>query len=207
MWFAGYLVAGALLALLIAGCGGTSDSTPAPDESPGPTPTATPVPYLLPDTPIVAALTSIYKVQEGERSIPSAAELPVVAGSVEARWYQSSGQYVVHYAGLSLDETGPLCPGNSILTVAGFLHLSNAPSGPGGCPNAKGLASAPAGVKLCGTEVLYLTEIPVDVEGILYGTIERYLADGTIIGLTSLAEADGTAAPEIDLSSCSSPDS
>lgn len=168
MRFAGYLVAGVLLVLVSAGCGGTSDSTPAPTEPPEPTPTVAADLFLLPDTPIVAALTSIYKVQEGERSIPSAAELPVVAGSVEARWYQSSGQYVVHYAGLSLDETGPLCPGNSILTDAGFLQLSNAPSGPGGCTNAKGLAPAPAGV---------------------------------IIGLTSLAEADGTAAPEVDLSS------
>ncbi len=113
MRFAGYLVAAALLTLVIAGCGGASDSTPAPTAPPEPTPTATPVPYLLPDTPIVAALTSIYKVQEGERSIPSAAELPVVAGSVEARWYQSGGQYVVHYAGLSLAESGPLSASES----------------------------------------------------------------------------------------------
>ncbi len=213
MRFAVYMLAGVLLVLLIAGCGGTSDSTPAPTDPPAddagettePTPTVAADLFSLPDTPISATLTSTYKVPDPQGSGPSAAELPVAAGSVEARWYQSGGQYVVHYAGLSLDETGPICPGNSIATDSGFLHISNAPTGPGACTGVLGLATAPAGVKLCGAEVLYLTEIPVDVEGTLYGTIERYLADGTIIGLTSMAEPRLALAPEIDLSSCSSP--
>ncbi len=180
----GLLLAGMLFIALIAAC--------ASDEA-----------FSLPDTPISASLTTTYKVPDPQGSgVPSADELPVAAGSVEARWYQSGGKYVVHYQGLSLAESGPLCPGNSISTDSGFLHISNAPTEAGACTGATTLVPPPTGVKLCGELVLYLTDIPVDLAGELFGTIEIYLADGTIIGLTSMATADAAAAPEVDLSSC-----
>ncbi len=75
-------------------------------------------------------------------------------------------------------------------------------SAEGGCEGATTLANAPAGVKICDGKLLYLTEIPVETEGTLYGSVEVFLDDGSIVGVTSQAEADANAAPEIDLSSC-----
>ena len=65
------------------------------------------------------------------------------------------------------------------------------------------LAVPPAGVMICGEDVPYVTEIPAETEGTLYGTIEVFREDGTIIGLTSTAVSDAAAQPEVDLSSCS----
>ena len=176
----GLLLAGMLCIALIAAC--TSDD--------GDTPEA----FSPPDTPISASLTTTYGPSD---------QLPVAAGSVEARWYQSGGKYVVYYQGLSLAESGPLCPGNSIFAEGEFQHISNAPTEAGACTGATTLVPPPTGVKLCGELVLYLTDIPVDLAGDLYGTIEIYLVDGTIVGLTSTATVDAAAAPAIDLSSCS----
>ncbi len=197
-----YLLAGMLFIALIAACtdddgdkdDGSTDATPTAESTDEATATPEEGAFSLPDTTVSASLTTTYGPPD---------ELPVAEGSVEARWYQSGGKYVVHYLGLSLAESGPLCPGNSISTDSGFLHISNAPTEAGACTGANTLVPPPTGVKLCGEQVLYLTDIPADLTGILYGTIEIYLADGTIVGLTSMATADAAAAPEIDLSSCS----
>ncbi len=164
-------------------------------------PTAAPeADFSLPGSTVQALLDRTYNT--GQSEPPSADQLPFPPGTVVASWYQSEGAYVVHYDGLSLAVTGPLCPGNSIQTVAGFEYVSNAPSGAGACSGATTLVGPPTGVLLCGSEVLYLTAIPVSAEGTLYGTVEVYNPDGSIIGLTSLATADGAATPEIDISSC-----
>lgn len=158
--------------------------------------------FSLPDSALAAPLTDTY-----DRSgAPVTDEtLPVPAGSVIARWLQSDGVYVVYYDGLDVSVTGPLCPGNSIETAAGFDFVSNAPTGEGACSTATTLVPPPVGVRLCGDDVLYVTDIPVETEGMLYGTIERFREDGTIIGLTSQVAADIVAAPEVDLSSCETP--
>ncbi len=64
------------------------------------------------------------------------------------------------------------------------------------------IVATPTGVRLCDGEVVYLTAIPIGTEGTLFGTIERYRGDGSIIGLTIMARADSAAAPEVDFSSC-----
>ena len=217
------LLAGILCTVLIAACTGDDDSTPTPEASPAngagdatpttaatqtPTPgatdepAATPGEVALPDTPIAATLDSTYKT--GSVGAPPAPdELPVPVLSVEARWYQSGGRYVVYYDGFSLAQSSPLCPGNSIKTEAGFENISNAPTAEGACTGATTLSDDPAvGVKLCGDQVLYVTEIPADSVGTLNGTIEVYLDDGMIIGVTSRSETSAGAAPEIDLGSC-----
>lgn len=217
------LLAGALFLLLIAACGDDDDdATPTPDGSPtadasDATPTSdasdgtpagdTTLPpsgpagqLLLPVTPVSATLTETYHT--GQDAPPSADQLPIAAGLVQALWYQSGGSYVVYYAGLF--PTGdPTCPGNSISTASGFEHISNAPTAEGACEGATTLADEPAGVKVCDGKLLYLTEIPVETEGTLYGSVEAFLDDGSIVGVTSQVEADAAATPEIDLSSCS----
>ena len=181
---------------------GDADDTPPGDEP-------EPAGFSLPDTFVSAPLTDTYDTALG---VPPADDtLPVPPGSVVARWYQSDGLLVIHYDGLDLAITGPLCPGNSILTITGFEFISNAPTGAGACSTATTVAEPPTGVRLCGDEVLYLTAIPVETEGTLYGTLystlERYREDGSIIGLTSGVNAAGAAsfAPEVDISSCVQP--
>ncbi len=161
--------------------------------------------FSLPESALAVPLTETYDTATPDVS-PADADLPVPSGSVIARWYQSGGLYVVYYDGLDLAVTGPLCPGNSIQTAVGFEFITNAPTGAGACSTATTILQPPAGVQLCGDDVLYVTAIRVATEGKLFGTIEKYREDGTIIGLTSQVTADAAAAPEIDLSSCEIPE-
>ena len=201
------------LGLVAIACGGDSEADPAATSAGGPappTPTTTPAgagppapaSFSLADTPIVASLTITYKVGPAGSMVPTAAELPAPSGSIEARWYQADGRYVVYYSGLDLSASGPLCPGNSIRTTTGFQHITNAPTASGACAGAQNLAGSGEGVRLCGDQVLYATRIPVDLEGDLFGTVERFLPDGTIIGLTSMVRTDRARTPSVDLSPC-----
>ena len=158
--------------------------------------------FTLPDSELTAPLNQTYDTSGAPVTDDT---LPVPTGSVIARWYQSGGLYVVYYDGLDIAVTGPLCPGNSIQTATGFDFVSNAPTGEGACSTATTLVPAPTGVRLCGDDLLYLTAIPVETEGTLYGTIEQFRSDSSIIGLTSQVVADSAAAPEVDLSSCDIP--
>ncbi|MCI0778183.1 MAG: hypothetical protein J4N95_08375 [Chloroflexi bacterium] len=161
--------------------------------------------FSLPESGLAAPLIDTYDTATPDVPPPDA-DLPVPSGSVIARWYQENGLYVVYYDGLDLAISGPLCPGNSIETAAGFEFITNAPAGAGACSTATTILQPPAGVQLCGDDVLYVTAIRVTAEGTLFGTIERFRDDSTIIGLTSQVVADAAAAPEVDLSSCEIPE-
>ena len=133
--------------------------------------------------------------------MPTEEQLPFPANSVTAHWYQSEGFYVVVYG--ALDPALEVCPGNSIQTSAGFVNVSNAPMNGADCSFAPVVAEAPAGVVMCDRLVSYVTLIPADTEGTLFGTIEL-MADGLGVGLTSQAIADPANTPEItrDLIDC-----
>jgi hypothetical protein len=128
------------------------------------------------------------------------ADLPVPPGSVEAHWYRSEGRYVVAYVGLDLSATGPMCPGNSIQTDQGFQFVSNAPTADGACQGFGTLTDDPeVGPIDCQGTVLYVTAIPSDLQGTLYGTLEQLADEGSaLIGLTSTA-ATSPDIPELDL--------
>jgi hypothetical protein len=146
-----------------------------------------------------APLSGAYKVKpNGSRVPPRSNELPVPIGSVEAHWYRSDGVYVIAFTGLDLDETGPLCPGSSIQTDAGFEHVTNAPTKGNACEGATSLASPTAGVRTCGPLVFYITEIPEDTKGDLFASVERYEGRGRIVGVTGVVDADMSKAPQID---------
>jgi hypothetical protein len=117
---------------------------------------------------------------------------------VEANWYRSGGVYLIAFGGLDLEASGPLCPGSSVQTDAGFERVTNSPTEKGACEGAPNLAGADAGVRTCGPLVMYITEIPEDTEGQLYASVERYQKNGRIIGVTGVVDADMSAAPEID---------
>ena len=141
------------LALILSSCSGSSEAdveiveeivateAPAPTDVPPtatPEPTPTEEPVMLPVSMVTAPLGegdfNTYKV-----SLPGKAplefedsDLPAPPGSVTANWFTSNGFYVVAYFGLDLEASGPLCPGNSILS-GNFLHTSNAPTEEGAC--------------------------------------------------------------------------
>lgn len=209
-----------VLVLILTACSGSSETdaeiveeiiaeeTPAPTDVP-PTattePTPTEEPVMLPVSMVTAPLGegdfNTYKV-----SLPGMAplefkdsDLPAPPGSVTAHWFTSGGFYVVAYIGLDLEVSGPLCPGNSILSGGGWLHISNAPTEEGACEGFPTLTDDPeVGPIICHGELFYRTAIPTDLQGTLFGTLEMLDADGNLAGMTSQAETT-TEMLEIDL--------
>lgn len=200
----------------MAACSQSPDpiSEPEPTTAPNPTtipeptaaPTDEPAAMELPATSSVGVLGanagSTYKVEVGTKGKLEfdESELPAPPSSVEAHWYKSGGRYVVAYIGLDMSVAGPLCPGNSIRTATGFEFVSNAPTEEGACEGFTTLTSDPdVGPRVCQGILLYVTAIPSDTQGTLYGTLEMLADDGAaLIGLTSTAESSPDI-PEIDL--------
>lgn len=202
--------------ILVSAC--STGGAPATDASePPPEPTATPVPptpeptetpvqeLQLPDTPSSAVLgveaNTTYKVDMAtSTSLPfEESELPAAPGSVTAQWYISDGRYVVAYVGLDLSDGTAMCPGNSILTDAGFMHVSNAPTTEGACEGFPTLSDDPeVGPMLCGGTLLYVTAIPSDLQGMLFGTLEMLAGENIIVGITSAVQSSPDI-PMIDL--------
>lgn len=147
----------------------------------------------FPETPAAAFLAQTY-LFGAEQGIPSADQLPFPANSVSVHWYRSDGFYVVTYGGLAPELA--VCPGNSIQTSTGFEHVSNAPLAGADCSFAPVVAEAPNGVVTCNRMVSYVTLIPADTEGALFGTVE-VMTDGVGVGLTSQVVADPASIPEI----------
>jgi len=147
----------------------------------------------FPETPAAAFLAQTY-LFGAEQGIPSADQLPFPANSVSVHWYRSDGFYVVTYGGLAPELA--VCPGNSIQTATGFEHVSNAPLAGADCSFAPVVAEAPNGVVTCNRMVSYVTLIPADTEGALFGTVE-VMTDGVGVGLTSQVVADPASIPEI----------
>lgn len=208
-----------ILAGLVAlgACSSTSAPTTdtIPESTPKPTKTSIPptveptatssTPKELPHTSTTALLgvepNTTYKIDMAtfESLAFEESELPAALGAVTAQWYTSAGRYVVAYVGLGLSETGPLCPGNSILTGAGFSNVSNAPTEEGACEGFPTLTTDPeVGPIVCQGSLLYVTAIPSDQQGMLFGTLEALTGDGAIIGLTSSVQSSPDI-PEINL--------
>jgi hypothetical protein len=207
-----------VLVLLAGACTGSSETdqeivdevlateepadTPLP---PTPEPTATEEMIMLPVSMVNAVLGegafNQYKVV-----LPGGAplefeegDLPAPPGSVTAHWFTSGGFYVVGYYGLDLEENAPFCPGNSIMTGNGFEHVSNAPTEEGACEGLATLTDDPdVGPLDCYGTLFYRTAIPSNLQGTLFGTLEKLDADGNLAGITSQAQST-TSMLEIDL--------
>lgn len=205
-------------ALILSACSGSTetdveiaeevmatDKPAATEAPPTPEPTATSESVMLPVSMVSAVLGegdfNTYKV-----SLPGMAplefedsELPALPGSVTANWFTSGGFYVVAYYGLDLEASGGLCPGNSIYSGGGWLHISNAPTEEGACDTFPTLTTDPdVGPINCHGELFYRTAIPSNLQGTLFGTLEMLDADGNLVGMTSQAESN-TEMLEIDL--------
>jgi hypothetical protein len=183
--------------------------TEAPTDTPEPEPTAVPTEAPapeLPETPVRAVLGadprqgSKFIIATGQFVEFEASELPVAPGTVEAHWYIAGDRYLVAYVGVDLEATGPLCPGNSIRTPQAFEHVSNAPTAEGACEGFTTLTDDPeVGPRVCHGILLYVTAIPSDAQGVLFGTINKLTEDGSaIMGLTSTAPT-AAGMPEVEV--------
>ena len=207
------------LALIVGACTGSSEtdaemaeevmapaeptSTPLP---PTPEPTPTEEMIMLPVS-MVSGVLGEGEFNQYKVSLPGMApldfeesDLPALPGSVTANWFTSGGFYVVGYYGLDLAASGPLCPGNSIMTGGSWLHVSNAPTEEGACEGFPTLTTDPdVGPIDCHGTLFYRTAIPSDLQGTLFGTLEMLDPDGNLVGITSQAESNPEML-EIDLS-------
>lgn len=190
---------GLVLLVVVSACGG---DTTTDDEVTADSPTTTTTVAEVTTTTTVAttsttaATTTTMPVAEAEGMIPDPASgatlVPygdenITTGDVFVYWYRDTvgGNYVVLYAGPGIAGAAgqALCPGNSI-AAPDFMHISNTPVEEGSCE--EGFDSEPASVQVCSGGVwLYRTNIPGDLEGTLYGSLEWTSADGTVKGLTS----------------------
>lgn len=189
----------------------TATPEPAPTEPP-PEPTATPQPEPepteppaepepepapeLPATPATVLVTDAYSFDGG---VPDLTLFPAQPGEVTVSWYRAGPTYAVIYAGL--DATVDACPGNSVLTAAGFEFVSNAELPNGACPDfATRIDNGPTqGVKVCDGTVGYLTLIPSETVGTFFASIEKPVPEVRGVGLTSTVDiTDPSVVPEID---------
>jgi len=143
-------------------------------------------------TPIIAELQPYN--EQGAELFPG--------GSVQAHWYQWDGSYVVLYRGFDAADGTPICAGNSIQEAAGFTHVSNSPHNGTAediCNGVPKLADAPSGVYSCGSLLYYVTEIPTETAGNLFGTLEIVENDAsTVYGQTSAVTASIEATPQFE---------
>lgn len=179
----------------------TTTTTAAPTTTTAATTTTTTPPPVGPDLPptsVVAVIDGGYVFGDESREATDD-DLPFALGSIEGHWYTAGDRYVVVYVGLDLDETGPLCPGNSILTSNGYEFISNSPT-PGGTCEGTGapIIGPPVGSQVCGGVVSYVTEIPAGTLGTLFSSVEVYPGAGVNYGATGTVEADPANMPEID---------
>ena len=183
----------------------TKTAVPPTVVPPTPEPTATEEPVMLPVSMVSAPLGE-EEFNQYKMKLPNfmpmdfeESELPALPGTVFANWFTSGGFYVVGYFGLDLENSGPLCPGNSIMTGGTWLHISNAPTEEGACEGFPTLTEDPdVGPVDCHGTLFYRTAIPSDLQGTLYGTIEKLDEEGNLVGITSQAEST-TEMLEIDL--------
>ena len=180
------LTALALGGLMLAGCGDddgggedTAETTEAADDGATST-TAGAEPPVNVVEPYDPALTDEFTQYLGENE-------------VTVEWYAGDGTYTAVYQGLDLTALPPLCPGNSVETGPGsFENVSNAPTEDGGCD---GVTTPEGELEVCGDVVVYTTQIPLDAEGTLYGTIDFVEGGQQVGGGTGTVEADPNAPP------------
>jgi len=190
------------LALMTGACG-DDDATPVATEATTGTTAAAATTTAAPTTttaaPTVTAIVDMPYKWGDEMGDATQDELPFPLGTIEAHWYQAGDRYAVVYVGLDLEESGPLCPGNSILGADGFAHVTNSPSPGASCEGSGAtIIGPPIGTQVCGGLVSYLTEIPVGTMGTLYASIEVYPGTGIFYGASSMVEADPDYMAEID---------
>lgn len=121
---------------------------------------------------------------------------PAVA---EVRWYTYQDRNVVAFSNFDVSAAGPPCPGASILTDVGFEFVSNAPTEERACEGFPTVTTDPVvEARICQGTLFYVTLVPSEMQGSLFGTLEALAEPGILVGLSSTAES-ALGAPGIDL--------
>ena len=169
----------------------TTQAPPTTTTSPPETTTTAGIDAASVETTPVTALLDPYNAAGGDL---------FPAGSVEANWYQWDGLYVVLYRGFDASDGSSICAGNSVLVPGtGFSSITNSPHNGGAdeiCVGTAKIADAPSGVYACDSLLYYVTEIPTDSDGTLWGTLE--IGDGDWAGQTSEIPIDIASTPEFE---------
>lgn len=200
------VIAVVAIALALSACGGTSNDTTTTD-APGQPTTTAPAPATTTTTAAATASTIVQATTTTATADATVAATPVIGylepyspggadlfppGSVEAHWYQWGDRHVVLYRGFNAADGSAICAGNSVFVEGvGFGSISNSPHNGAEdeiCVGTPRFAEPPSGVFACDTLLYYVTEIPSDVEGTLWGTLE--FGDGEWEGQTSQAISD-----------------
>ena len=154
--------------------------------------TAGPVAEMVPPTPVFGLLDPYNDAGGG--LFP--------AESVEAHWYQWDGLYVVLYRGWDAADGTEICAGNSWRAdgaiwenITNSAHIGDEDEI---CVDTARLAQPPSGVYACGSLLYYLTEIPTDATGNLWGTLEIGSGGGEWAGQTSETPIDLASTPEFE---------
>lgn len=202
-----------VLMLMASACSSSGSDTTTTSAAAETTTTVAPTTTTAATTTTASTTTTTTEVP----SAPPVAETPILGvlapysaggadlfpeGSVEAHWYHWDGHYVVLYRGFDASSGAPICAGNSIFdpAVGGWVNISNAPHDGTVdeiCDGVPKLADPPAGVSACGSLLYYLTEIPTETVGTLFGTLE-IVEGGAAEGQTSEAESDLASTPEFE---------
>jgi len=175
-------------------------TTGAPTTSTATTAAPTTTAAAHPGSPFVSRVVDGY-IFGSETGVATNDDLPFELGSIEVHWYRTDTFIVAVYDGLAPNASEYLCPGNSILTNAGFEHVSNAPVPGTDCSNAFAIIeSVPgvSGVQVCDGLLSYITAIPSNLDGELFGTVEVYPPSGRFVGATGTVDATGADLPQID---------
>ncbi len=176
--------------------------TPTPAAPTPAAPTPGPDAVLVPDSPLAATLSNIYKLNVTSRDpleiAPEAGyqgdDAHFFPNEADVWWYQHDGMFVALFFGSSV-MAGPLCPGTSLQQGDPFLYITNSAADEGACDDypflAEQLAPPPVAATRCGElMILYQSAIPVEgptgdlQTGALWGAIETYEGD-VIYGLTA----------------------
>ena len=200
------LIAVVAIALALSACGGTSNDTTTTD-APGQPTTTAPAPATTTTTEPATTSTTIQATTTTATAGATVAATPVIGylepyspggadlfppGSVEAHWYQWGDRYVVLYRGFNAADGSAICAGNSVfIEGVGFGSISDSPYNGAEdeiCVGSQRLAEPPSGAFACDTLLYYVTEIPSDVDGALWGTLAY--GDGQWEGQTSQAISD-----------------
>ncbi len=212
------------MAMLTTACGDdtttTSTAAPVTASTAAPETTQAPATTVAPTTTVAATTTVapahpgspfVSQVSDGyvfgsENGPATNDDLPFELGSIDVHWYKTDAFVVAVYDGLDPNSTEYLCPGNSILTNAGFEHVSNAAVPGADCSNSFGTIDSVPGVsggQLCNGLVSYITMIPAGTDGELFGTVEIYPPSGRFVGATGTVVVTGADLPDIDPASLS----
>lgn len=209
------LIIAAAVALIAAACSSSEDTTTSTQPATSTTAATTATTTALVTTTTAVAETTTTTAGEDTTTTTGAVEAVEIAAtnaigvlqpyspgggdlfppaSVEAHWYQWDGLYVVLYRGFDAAVGQAICAGNSVLIEgADFNNRTNSPypAGEEVCKDAPKILLSPDGVQACGSLLYYLTEIPTNATGTLFGTLEIGFGDDVWEGQTSQATSDG----------------